>query len=633
MSTPKDILKRYWGYEDFRPLQAEIIGAVLDKKPALALLPTGGGKSICFQVPALCLDGICVVISPLIALMKDQVEQLKSRGIKAAAIYSGMSKKEIDITLDNCIYGEMKFIYVSPERVKTELFQERVSQMNVNLVAIDEAHCISQWGYDFRPPYLEIADFIESISAPRVIALTASATRAVKQDILQKLRIEEAQTFERSFARANLSYSVFELEHKEKKMLGILEKVKGSSVIYVRSRKQTREIAKFLYANKISADYYHAGMPGSARAEKQDRWISNQIRVMVATNAFGMGIDKPDVRTVIHYDLPDSLEAYYQEAGRAGRDEQKAFAIQLFSKTDLDNLKTRAEQSSVSVDFIKRVYQALANYYKLAVGSNALSSFEFEYSTFVKSFDLPFIETYHALNKLCDEGLIDLNESFKESSKVIFLLDQSEMYKYQVANRNVDVLIKTLMRLYGGQLYSEIVNIREKDLAAMLQESLEKVIKQLEYLHQAEVVMYQKASDQPRITFLTPRFDANNLPIDEKRIKWRGEVTIAKAASVINYVTETIKCRSRMIQRYFDEKSYVDCGVCDVCLSRNRHIQTIPLKEIEQFIKVGGAKTESEISEQFSHVNQDDLVSALRTLMDQKRIYFTKSELFAGNPV
>ncbi|MEQ8471186.1 MAG: ATP-dependent DNA helicase RecQ [Marinoscillum sp.] len=632
MSTPKEILKQYWGYSEFRPLQSEIIGAVLDKKPVLALLPTGGGKSICFQVPALCLEGICVVISPLIALMKDQVEQLKSRGIKAAAIYSGMSKKEIDITLDNCIYGDMKFIYVSPERVQTELFKGRVSQMKVSLIAIDEAHCISQWGYDFRPPYLELAEFIQTIPEPRVIALTASATREVKFDILEKLGMEDGAVFQKSFARPNLSYSVFELEHKEKKMLEILENVKGSSVVYVRSRKQTRDIANFLYSNKISADYYHAGMPGSARAEKQDRWISGKIRVMVATNAFGMGIDKPDVRTVIHYDLPDSLEAYYQEAGRAGRDEKKAFAIQLFSKSDLENLKTRAVQASVSVDFIRRVYQALANHYKLAVGSNALSSFEFDYNSFVKSFDLPFVETYHALNKLSDEGLIDLNESFKDSSKVIFLLDQSEMYKYQVANRNVDLLIKTLMRLYGGELYTEIVKIREKDLASLLQESVEKVINQLEYLHQTEVVMYQKASDQPRITFLTPRYDANNLPIDEKRIKWRGEVTIKKAQSVINYTTEKMKCRSRIIQRYFDEVTYADCGVCDVCLSRNKHIQTIPLKEIESFIVKGPAKTESEISKHFGHLNLDDLVSALRTLMDQKRIYFTKSELFTGTP-
>ncbi|RED97044.1 RecQ family ATP-dependent DNA helicase [Marinoscillum furvescens] len=630
MSKPIDVLKKFWGYEDFRPLQSEIIGAVLDRQTVLALLPTGGGKSICFQVPALCLEGICIVVSPLIALMKDQVEQLKKRGIKAAAIYSGMSRKEIDITLDNCIYGDLKFIYVSPERMKTELFLERARQMTISMLAVDEAHCISQWGYDFRPPYLEIADFIENMGVERVIALTASATREVKKDILDKLGMPEARVFEKSFARANLSYSVFELEHKEAKMLEILQRVPGSSVVYVRSRKQTKEIAAFLRSQGIQADFYHAGLAGSVRAAKQDHWVSGDTRVMVSTNAFGMGIDKPDVRTVIHYDLPDTLEAYYQEAGRAGRDEQKAFAIQLFAAVDLENLQRRTEQSAVSVAFIRKVYQALANYYKLAVGSNAYSSFEFDFPAFTQNFELPSVETYHALNKLSDAGLIELNESFKEQSRFIFQLDQKELYKFQVANRNLDPVIKTLLRLYGGESFTAFTTIKEQDIAKLLQESVDRAIKQLEFLHQAEVIVYQKSSDQPRITFLTPRYDAANLPLDQDQIAWRRKVALDKMNAVKEYVTQNTKCRSRVIQMYFDEVSYLDCGVCDVCLSRHKKQQAMPFQPVLEFLK-GEPKSEDEIINHFDQIHMEELVMALRLLLDRKEVLITTDERFVAN--
>lgn len=629
MSKPIDVLKKYWGYEAFRPLQSEIIGAVLDSQPVLALLPTGGGKSICFQVPALCLEGICIVVSPLIALMKDQVEQLKKRGIKAAAIYSGMSKKEIDIILDNCIYGDLKFIYVSPERIKTELFVERARQMNISMLAVDEAHCISQWGYDFRPPYLEIALFIEELGIQRRIALTATATKEVRQDILEKLGMEEARVFEKSFARSNLSYSVFELEHKEAKMLEILQRVPGSSVIYVRSRKQTKEIAAYLKSQGVQADFYHAGLAGSVRAAKQDHWIAGDIRVMVATNAFGMGIDKPDVRTVIHFDLPDTLEAYYQEAGRAGRDEKKAFAIQLFAAVDLENLQRRTEQSAVSVDYIKRIYQALANYYKLAVGSNAYSSFEFDFMAFTQNFDLPTVETYHALNKLSDAGLIELNESFKEQSRFIFQLDQQELYKFQVANRNLDPVIKTLLRLYGGESFTSFINVREQDIAKLLQESVDRAIKQLEFLHQAEVIVYQKSSDQPRITFLTPRFDAANLPLDQKQIAWRRELAYSKMQAVKGYVVQSTKCRSRVIQAYFDEVSFRDCGVCDICLARNKRVKSLPLQRVLEFIS-SEPKTEEEIQKHFQGLAVEELVSSLRLLLDRKEATITADERYVA---
>ncbi|MFT7197890.1 MAG: ATP-dependent DNA helicase RecQ [Marinoscillum sp.] len=627
LSNPKDILKQYWGYDSFRPLQEDIVNAAVSGKSVLALLPTGGGKSICFQVPGLCMDGICIVISPLIALMKDQVEQLRKRGIKASAIYSGMNKKEIDITLDNCIYGDMKFLYVSPERIKTELFLARAEKMNISMLAVDEAHCISQWGYDFRPPYLEINEFIKALNIKRVIALTASATKAVKEDIMEKLGMENAQVFRKSFARANLSYSAFQLENKEQKMLEILTNVPGSSVVYVRSRKQTKELAEYLRANGISASFYHAGLPGHVRSARQDEWISGKIRVIVATNAFGMGIDKPDVRTVIHFELPDSLEAYYQEAGRAGRDEKKAYAVLLFGKNETANLVSRAEQSIVSVEFLKKAYQSLANFYKLAVGSEAFTSFPFDLSAFTKNYELSTIETYHALNQLSEEGLVQMTEAFRESSKIIFSLDQSEIYRYQVAHGNMDALIKVLMRLYGGELFLDFVSIKEEDIAALLKVPHVTVVQQLQYLHQSEVIIYHEAHDKPRITFLTPRMDANNLPLDENQIEWRRGVAISKAKKMVEYATNEMHCKTSFIQKYFDDDEYKDCGVCDRCIAKHKAQMLLPLKKVEAFI-AGKPKTETEIIERFQDISENDLVASLRTLMDMKRITLTMEESF-----
>lgn len=627
MSDPKSILKRYWGYDKFRPLQEDIIQSVLDSHPTLALLPTGGGKSICFQVPALCMEGICLVVSPLIALMKDQVEQLNRRGVKAVAVYSGMSPKEIDVLLDNCVYGDVKFLYVSPERLRTDLFLGRAQRMTISMVAVDEAHCISQWGYDFRPSYLLISEFLEKFNISKVIALTASATKEVKEDILEKLNLKEAKTFQKSFARSNLSYSVFELERKDQKMVEILRNVPGSSIVYVRSRKQTQEISAFLNKQGIEADYYHAGLTGEVRSSKQEKWIRNQLRVMVATNAFGMGIDKPDVRTVIHFDLPDAIEAYYQEAGRAGRDEKKAFAIQLFHQQDLINLETRAEKSTVSVEFIKRVYQALANYYKLAVGSNAYSSFDFEYQTFVKNFDLPGVETFYALNKLMEEGIIQLNDSFKEPSRLMFLMPQSEVYGYQVANKNMDPVIKAVMRLYGGELFTSYVKVKEKDVAALLKESVTVAKRQLEYLSQAEVVDYQHSSELPKITFLTPRFEVNNLPLDKKRIEWRKKVTMEKVAAIKDYALNNQKCRTRFIQNYFNELATTDCGVCDICLRRTRKAEEIPLRALMDYIHENPRKEEA-LKDHFKELDPDQLIMGLRILMDRGEIALNEKEEF-----
>lgn len=616
---PVEILKQYWGFSSFRPLQEEIIASVLDGKDTLALLPTGGGKSVCFQVPALALDGICIVVSPLIALMKDQVQQLQQKGIKAAAIFSGMKKREMDITLDNCIYGGYKFLYVSPERLKTELFRERAKQMKISLLAIDEAHCISQWGYDFRPPYLEINEFKEELNIARVIALTATATKEVKEDIVEKLGMNEPQVFQKSFARANLSYSAFRLESKEQKLLEILNNVSGSSVIYVRSRKRTKEISDFLRRNRISADFYHAGLGGKVRSEKQDAWISNQVRAVVATNAFGMGIDKPDVRTVVHLDLPDSLEAYYQEAGRAGRDEKKAYAILLYHDQDIEALHDRVEHSVVSLEHIKRTYQALANYYKLAIGSHAFSSFPFQYDQFIKTYNLTVVETYAALRKLGDEGLIQLNDGFFEPSKVIFLVDKGEVYKYQVANPKLDPMIKTLLRLYGGEIFVNYTNVKEKEVATLLKTNTGQVRQWLQFLADQELIDYDETSDAATVTFLTPRLDPEKLPIDNQQIEWRRKLAIEKAKFVVDYAN-TSDCRTQVFQRYFDEETSITCGICDNDLEKKKTLiaKEIPIDEVERVLD--SPRSLTDLRALLSKYKEDHIIGALRILIEDKKV-------------
>lgn len=617
--NPSEILKQYWGYDAFRPMQEDIIESVLDGKETLALLPTGGGKSICFQVPALAMEGVCLVISPLISLMKDQVEQLQRRRIKAAAIYSGMSRREIDITLDNCIYGGFKFLYVSPERLKTEIFLERARQMNISLLAIDEAHCISQWGYDFRPPYLELAAFKNEVGIEKLIALTATATKEVKKDIAEKLEMKDAAIFQKSFARANLSYSAFRLENKDGKLLEILGNVPGTSVVYVRSRKRTKEIADLLKRNNISADHYHAGLSGQDRSEKQTAWINNKVRVIVATNAFGMGIDKPDVRTVIHMDLPDSLEAYYQEAGRAGRDEKKAYAVALYHSQDVDELKDRTDRSIVSLDQIKRTYQALANFYKMAIGSHAFTSFPFNYEQFINTYNLPIVETYSALKKLSDEGLIQMTEGFYDHSKITFLLDKSETYKFQIANPKLDTVIKTLLRLYGGEVFAGYAKIKEKDIGSLLKTDKVQVRKWLKFLHDSEVIDYQPALDSATITFLTPRLDPEKLPIDSKQIEWRRKLAQEKAKAVIDYMKST-DCRTQIFQHYFDEETSLTCGICDNDLEKKKQLKAseIPVEKVEEVLE--SPRNMSELRALMASYTQDQIMEALRILINDKKV-------------
>lgn len=419
-----NILAKYWGYHSFRPLQEEIITSVLQGNDTLALLPTGGGKSVCFQVPALVQEGVCIVISPLIALMKDQVDNLQKKGISAIAITSAMHKREIDIAFDNCVYGNIKFLYLSPERLITPIAQARIQKMKVSLIAVDEAHCISQWGYDFRPSYLEIAKLRELQPKVPVLALTATATPEVVKDIQEKLRFKKANVLQKSFERKNLAYVVIGEEDKLSRLLKVVNNVGGTGVVYVRNRKKTQEVAAFLQKNKIPADFYHAGLTPGERSQKQDSWIKNKTRVIVATNAFGMGIDKPDVRFVVHLDLPDSLEAYFQEAGRAGRDEGKAYAVMLYNEADINDLKSNVEMSFPSVEEIRQTYQALANYYQLAVGSGEGAAFDFDISELCRNYKLEPVTVFNSIRFLEKEGYISATEAVYQPSRINFTLNK-----------------------------------------------------------------------------------------------------------------------------------------------------------------------------------------------------------------
>ncbi|MFD2202086.1 RecQ family ATP-dependent DNA helicase [Shivajiella indica] len=625
------ILKTVFGYSEFRPIQLDIVLSVLEGKDALALLPTGGGKSICFQVPALAMEGICIVISPLIALMKDQVDNLRKKGVLAAAIYSGMGNREIDTVLDNCIYGNYKFLYVSPERLKTEIFIERFKKMRVNLLAVDEAHCISQWGYDFRPPYLEIAAIRQYHPDIPCLALTASATIQVREDIVEKLKLKKSKIFVKSFSRKNLSYSVRLVENKLEKAIEILNKISGSAIVYLRNRKGTKEVASVFNKLGIPSTFYHAGLDNLTREKRQLEWKSNRIRVMVATNAFGMGIDKPDVRLVVHLDLPENLENYYQEAGRAGRDEKRAYAVLLSNEQDMLALEERASHAYPSIDFLKKVYQSLANYYRMAVGSGYLSSFDFEISIFANTYNLEVLLTYNAIKVLQEEGLIELNESFFNPSSIRFLVNQSKLYEFQIANAKLDPLIKLLLRSFGGELFVEFLKIQEAKLAKSLNIPEKYLVQMLEQLDNLGILSYNKRKDKPQITFLTERFDAGKLPLDQKRIELRRQNTMHKASAMIAYLKNTGLCRANQISSYFGERSDDLCGICDVCLERMKIKSLHPnqvREKIIQTLRVGKVFSLLNIHEITGLENDQDTIAIVRELEEEGLIVLDSNGVY-----
>lgn len=610
------ILKQYWGYDSFRPLQEDIIQSVLQGKDTLALMPTGGGKSICFQVPAMAKEGICIVISPLIALMKDQIENLRSKGIEAIAIYSGMNYREIDIALDNCIFGKIKFLYIAPERFYSDLVRERIKYMKVNLFAIDEAHCISQWGYDFRPSYLQLADLREAHPTVPILALTASATPRVVQDIQDRLNFRANNVYSISFARPNLGYMALHEENKMNRMLRIVKKIGGSGVVYVRNRRETQEVARFLLNHGVPSDFYHAGLGMKEREAKQHAWTSNQVRVIVATNAFGMGIDKPDVRFVIHIDIPDSLEAYYQEAGRAGRDGKKAFPVLLYQQEDRDRLWKNFQDSFPTVKFIQQTYHHLANHYQIAYGAGKNITVDFDLVDFAKKYKLEVVPTMNALKFLERDGWLSLSEAVFIPSRFKFEIDFQELYKFQVQTAKYDPLIKAILRTYGG-VFDFFVPINEYEFAKKMNVPYETIVQMLEGLEKQQVGTYLKSTDKPQLTFLQPRVDYKNLFIDTEFIRERKNIKEEQIKAIYHFL-DTKECRSSAILTYFGEKAIEPCGECDLCIKK-KYQKGIEAK-IEQEIRVLLLEKPLSLQELIDTItvgNDAQKINVLRGLVDE----------------
>lgn len=563
------ILKKYWGYDSFRPMQEEIINSALQGRDTLALMPTGGGKSVCFQVPALARDGICIVVSPLIALIKDQVQNLCSRGIKALAVYSGMTRTQIDIALDNAIYGDFKFLYVSPERLHTQLFKERVRKMDVNFLVVDEAHCISQWGYDFRPAYLEIKSIKEIIGDVPTIALTATATKSVAEDIMHQLGFTEKNVISSGFERKNLSYVVRNVDDKFGNILKICNGVPGTGIIYVRERKRCEEISSFLRQNGITSDFYHAGLGKELRNAKQDAWKNGEVRVIVATNAFGMGIDKPDVRFVVHYDLPDSLEAYFQEAGRAGRDGKRSYATMLWNTTDIQRLRQIHTISYPDIQYIKEIYQKVFIYLDIPYEEGCGSVNKFNLVEFSKRFSLNSVSAYYAIKYIEQEGYWELTDEMDNPSKIMFLVGRDELYKVQIDNPELDKFIKSILRIYTA-LFSRITPIDEEYIARVTMDSVAGVKEKLKELSRKKIIRYIPRIRTPLIIMNTERLVESNLYISAKRYEERKNLFKSRIESIISYVNSSDECRSKTLIQYFGQETECECGICDVCI-RNRN--------------------------------------------------------------
>lgn len=617
-----DLLQKHWGYTSFRPLQKQIITSILDKDDVLVFLPTGAGKSLCFQLPALCKEGLTLVVTPLIALMKDQVAQLKKRGVHAEAIFSGMSSAEIAQRLDNCVYGQVKLLYVSPERLQTELFKLRATTMHITTLVIDEAHCISQWGYDFRPSYLEIARFKQAIPAANTVAFTATATEAVKKDIQEQLQLKNPVRFSQTFHRPNLVYWVRKTDNKEVQLLKALQKSSGSVIIYVNTRKKTETIAAFLNKNGISASPYHAGLTITSRTSRQEEWGGDKVRAMVATAAFGMGIDKSDVSLVIHLDLPSSLEAYSQESGRAGRNSTMAYAILWYDTQDIVLLKQRWKESYPTISHVRAIYQHLVNYYKMAVGSHAFVTYDFDLEDFKNQMGLYTKEAYYGLKVLESEGFIQLNEAYYQPSRVYCLFSRSALYEFQLLHPSYDLLIKGLLRLYGGTFFTPYCSIVEKKLAQLIQFMESKVDEQLHALHRLKVIEYLPQKSSPQITFLTPRYICAELPLRIDKIEQKNKIAYRQLESIIEYATNDRRCRLAILLEYFDEKEHI-CHNCDICKRKEtKGNNNLAMRQYIMNAILHGVHDVKKLVAEIDSEKEMELLDTIRQMLETKEVYY-----------
>jgi len=619
----KKILKTYWGYDDFRSLQEEIIRSVLDGKDTLALMPTGGGKSLTYQVSGLAMEGICVVVTPLIALMKDQVEDLKNRQIPAEAIYTGMKREQVESIINKCIYNTVKFLYVSPERLFSERFRGKLRLMNVSMITVDEAHCISQWGYDFRPPYLRIAEVREFFPGVVVLALTATATPEVVADIQKQLRFSAPNVLSKSFRRENISYVIRETEAKALELYNILSKVQGGAIVYVRTRLKASSIAAFLNKAGIKSDFYHAGLSSSQRARRQEEWKSGKVPVIVATNAFGMGIDKPDVRVVVHYDVPDSPEAYFQEAGRAGRDGKRAYAVLLSSRAALGGLKKRINDVFPPKDYILRVYEALANYYQLGEGEGEGRALEFNLKIFARNFKLNEARVMSSIGILQVAGYLGYTTDINSRSRVMFTVLRDRLYEFDTGDPLLEKLMVLLMRNYAG-IFVQDVYVDENFLADQLNVTRKMLYDAFISLAKRKIIRYVPGDSKPYIVYYQPRLPLSYITIGREAYENRKELFVAKIGAMARYIQDNETCRQLLLMEYFGQKEEKTCGICDVCIGKKKRLQAGERTSLDERILRVLAERDVNVRELIRLFGEDEKVVAdrVRKLLDEGKIRY-----------
>lgn len=622
----KEILKTYWGYDDFRSLQEEIIRSVLDGKDTLALMPTGGGKSLTYQVSGLAMEGVCLVVTPLIALMKDQVEDLKNRGIPAEAIYTGMRRDRVESIINKCIYDTVKFLYVSPERLYSERFREKLRLMNVCLITVDEAHCISQWGYDFRPPYLRIAEVREFFPGVATLALTATATPEVVEDIQKQLHFSTPNVLSKSFRRENISYVIRDTEAKPLELFNILSKVQGGAIVYVRTRLKASSIAAFLNKSGIKSDFYHAGLSSAQRARRQEAWKSGKVPVVVATNAFGMGIDKADVRVVVHYDVPDSPEAYFQEAGRAGRDGKRAYAVLLSSRAALGGLQKRIDDAFPPKDYILRVYEALANYYQLGEGEGQGRAFEFNLKLFARNFKLNEARVMSAISILEVAGFLGYTTDINSRSRVMFTVLRDRLYEFETGDSLLERLMVLLMRNYAG-IFVQDAYVDEGFLADQLDVTRKVLYDAFISLAKRKIIRYVPGDVKPYIVYYQPRLPLSYITIGREAYENRKELFVTKIGAMARYIRDDETCRQLLLMEYFGQKEDKPCGICDVCIGKKKRLHREERKSLEERILQVLAKQNTNIRELVRQLGEDEevVIGQVRKLLDEGKIQYVST--------